>query len=398
MDIERFDYKFELAHLVNQSMHHYRAMRVMSHPIHVVWNITLLLTVGLLADGGRATSEVAAAEVMAVPSPGGQPIAAKMDAQGVLHLVCDADGGPRYYRSEDGGRTFGRPLPIVVRATGHAKPAGLEYTVWDLAVAPNGQVHVALGTNAWKLKLPKDQWGFHYARLAHGGTAFEPLRNINGKPSEGFSLAVDGRGNVAACWLADKLYANLSSDSGATFGPTREIDSSFNPCNCCTTSAAFGADGTLAILYREETNNDRDMFVVLWNAQTGKVARQPVSSTSWKIDACPMTYYSVESCGDGYVAAWPTKGRVYFARLDASGRRQAPLEVSTSGQTGMRTGLRAVANSRGSMLIVWNHENKVGWQAYTADGRTDGVAGRASTSGKGAAAVANAKGDFIVVH
>jgi hypothetical protein len=342
-------------------------------------------------------SQLGAAEVIAVPSPGGQPIAAKMDARGVLHLVCDAPGGPRYYRSEDGGRHFSRPLAVVELGQAHGVK-GLEYTVWDLAVAPDGQVHVAIGTNAWKLKLPKEQWGFHYARLSPQATAFEPLRNINRKPSEGFSLAVDGKGNVAACWLADKLYANLSQDGGATFGPTREIDPSFNPCNCCTTSTAYGADGTLAILYREETNNDRDMFVVRWNTRTGKVARQPVSSTTWKIDACPMTYYSIVARGDGYLAAWPTRGRVYFARLDAAGRRQAPLEVATGGASGMRTGLRAVANSQGAMLLVWNNDNKLGWQRYAADCRPEGAEGHVATSGKGAATVVDSAGNFIVVH
>jgi len=359
-----------------------------------------------------------AAEVVTVPSPGGQPIAAKVDARGILHVVCDAPGGPRYYRSDDGGRSFGRPLSIVELAKGGGvpgagggagsvgadgvvsgpRPVGLEYTVWDLAVTPDGQVHVALGTNAWKLKLPKEQWGFHYARLSPQATAFEPLRNINRKPSEGFSLAVDGKGNVAACWLADKLYANLSQDGGSTFGPTREVDPSFNPCNCCTTSAAYGADGTLAILYREETNNDRDMFVVLWNPRTGKVSRQPVSSTKWKIDACPMTYYSIVARESGYLTAWPTQGRVYFARLDGAGRRQPPVEVATSGQTGMRTGLRALANSQGGMLVVWNHDNKLGWQRYGSDCRPEGREGHVATNGKGAAATTDSAGNFIVVH
>ena len=94
-----------------------------------------------------------------------------------------------------------------------------------MAVGKGGRVHVAMGTNAWKLKLPQEEWGFFYASLDPGATAFSPVRNINRKPSEGFSLAADDKGNVTACWLSDKLYANVSHDNGETFAPFVEIDS-----------------------------------------------------------------------------------------------------------------------------------------------------------------------------
>jgi hypothetical protein len=100
---------------------------------------------------------------------------------------------------------------------------------------------------------------FYYARLEPGAKAFSPARNINSKPSEGFSVAADDKGNVTACWLSGKLFANVSHDNGMTFGSNVEINPAYDPCNCCTTSAAYGADGKLAILYREETNNERDI-------------------------------------------------------------------------------------------------------------------------------------------
>src|SRR5208283_5253150 len=81
--------------------------------------------------------------------------------------------------------------------------------------------------------------------LDPGAAAFSPVRNINRKPSEGFSLAADDNGDVTACWLSDKLFANVSHDNGETFDPYIEINKQFNPCNCCTTSAAYGEDGRL---------------------------------------------------------------------------------------------------------------------------------------------------------
>ena len=144
-----------------------------------------------------------------------------------------------------------------------------------------GQVHVSLGTNAWKLKLPQEEWGFYFATLQPGAKEFLPVRNINRKPSEGFSLAADDRGRVTACWLCDKLFANVSRDHGKTFAPFVEINKSYDPCNCCTTSAVFGADGKLAILYREETNNERDMFLVLWDQEKNESSRTRVSTILW---------------------------------------------------------------------------------------------------------------------
>ena len=208
--------------------------------------------------------------------------------------------------------------------SGGSRTAGLEYSAWDMAVGKGGRVHVAMGTNAWKLKLPQEEWGFFYASLDPGASAFSPVRNINRKPSEGFSLAADEKGNVTACWLSDKLYANVSHDNGETFAPYVEIDPRYNPCNCCTTSAAYGEDGRLAVLYREETNNERDMYLVLWDQDAGQMTRTRVSRTPWKIDACPMTYYTISRERGGFVAVWPTKGQIYFARLDGEGEPLPP--------------------------------------------------------------------------
>jgi hypothetical protein len=211
--------------------------------VSLAWGGCVLLTAS--AQAQPSTSRV---HVVAVPDHG-QPVAARTDAQGRVHLVYDSDHGPHYVSSTDDGKTFGKPISLVDRLS--RKP-GLKFSGWDLAVSPDGWVHVAMGTNAWKLKLPQEEWGFYYTQLRPRAASFSPVRNINRKPSEGFSLAADARGNVTACWLSGKLYANVSSDHGKTFAPAVEIDPTADPCDCCTTSAVYGADGKLAVLYREE--------------------------------------------------------------------------------------------------------------------------------------------------
>ncbi len=354
-----------------------------------VAGVLAAFTIAFACQSARAAGKVT---TVSVPS-GGQAMAAKTDARGTIHLVFDTSDGPRYANSHDNGKTLSEPIPLVDQAS---KKPGLEFITWDMAVTPEGAVHVALGTNAWKLALPKEEWGFMYTRLLPKESAFSPVKNINHKPSEGFSLAVGEKGAVTAVWMADKLYANVSHDGGSTFASTVEIDPVLNPCNCCTTSSVYGADGRLAILYREETNNDRDMYLALWDQKQNQVTKTRVSTTPWKIDACPMTYYSVTRSGDGFVAAWPTKGQIYFARLDANGSPKSPKEIKTPGSSGMRTGVLTIATPDGRTLVAWKKDNQLGWQLYDERGRPSGAPASAQSAGTGAAGVLAKNGDIVL--
>lgn len=357
-------------------------------------NIYALAALCLMPSLAPALADDPAGKVTTVTIPdGGKPVVARMDRDGAVHLLFDSEGGPRYARSNDGGVTFAAAIPVV---RGGLRAAGLEYSAWDMAVGRGGRVHVAMSTNAWKLKLPTEEWGYFYASLDPGESAFSPVRNINRKPSEGFSLAADERGRVTACWLSDRLYANVSRDNGETFGPNVQIDPRYNPCNCCTTSAAYGADGRLAVLYREETNNERDMYLVLWDQARGESTRARVGRTSWKLDACPMTYFTVTPDRGGFVAAWPTKGTIDFARLDGRGESSRLAEVETPGRSGIRTGLIALTSPDGSTLVAWKKDGRAGWQLYDAEGRPSGPPGSASGSGNGIAGVARQDGRFLL--
>jgi hypothetical protein len=359
--------------------------------------LSAILSLALLVNAAPKTGSPTAATpatVTTVQAPAGcHAVTAKIDAQGAIHLVSNSSDGPQYAKSTNGGQSFLKSIPVLDQAS--RKP-GLVYEAWDMVVSPDGRVHVALGTNAWKLKLPKDEWGFFYASLEPGATTFAPVRNLNHKPSEGFSLAADGNGRVTACWLADKLYANVSLDEGQTFAPAVEIDPAFNPCNCCTTTCTYGADGKLAVFYREETNNERDMFLVLWDQSAKKSTRTRVSSTLWKIDACPMSYYGIVPKGDGYVAVWPTEGKIYFARLDAKGELQKPNEIRTPGITGMRTGMFTLNNTSGNTLVAWKKDDQLGWQMYDGQAKPVGKPGSAKSIGSGAAGIVNQSGDFLL--
>ncbi len=321
-------------------------------------------------------------------------IKAQSGADGTIHLLFDGEDGPFYARSQDDGRTFSASTAIVDAS---AKKPGLKFNAWDFAVGKDGRVHVAMGNNAWKLKLPEVEWGLHYACLAPGANAFSPVRNLNRKPSEGFSLAADDRGSVAACFLSGKLFILVSHDNGESFGASAEINPAWNPCDCCTTSAAYGKDGKLAVLYREETNNDRDIYIVLWDQDRGaKSTRARISTVGWHINGCPMTYFTVAPTDAGYVAAWPTKGQIYFARLSKNGAVLPPGEIKTPGTNGMRTGVLALSASDGVTLIVWKNKDTLGWQLYDAKGEPAEERGSTASPGNGAAGIVQRDGHFVL--
>jgi hypothetical protein len=365
-------------------------MKLHSWPPARMGSISLLLGAVLVSHASEPPNRVS---VIRVPAAG-QAFKAQLGADGTIHLLVDSPDGPRYVESQDNGRTFSEPIVVVDAAS--QKP-GLTFYAADLAVGKDGRVHVAMRNNAWKLKLPEVDWAFYYASLAPRAKTFSPVRNLNRKSSEGFSLAADERGAVTACFLSGKLFTMDSRDDGETFTASVEPNPAWDPCDCCTTSVAYGADGRLAVLYREQTDNERDMFVAILDQRgAAKPLQNRVSGTLWKIAACPMTYFTINRAGTGYVAAWPTKGRVYFARLDKDGGVLAPGEIRTPGTTGMRNGLLALSAPDGATLVAWKNKDVLGWQLYDVNGRPQGEPGSAPSPGDGAAGVVLSDSRFLV--
>jgi hypothetical protein len=344
--------------------------------------LALALCVGSLTAG--EIGPPARVSVIRTPN-GGTPAEARLGPDGTIHVIytSPSDLIPYYVKSSDHGSTFSAPVPVVEQS---ARKPGLEFAATAMAVGQGGTVYAAMMTNNWKVKLPGVPEGLVFATLRPGANAFTPVRSLNGRPSEGFSLAADDHGNVTATWLADKLFINTSRNGGATFSSNAELNPAYDPCNCCTTRAVYGADGSLAVLYREETNNERDMYMVVVK-KNGRQIRTRISSTLWKINACPMTYYSLSATADGYTAAWPTKGEIYFARLDRDGRVMPPGEIKTPGRTGMRTGLVALGAGDGETLVAWKEQDQLRWEIYGRDGHPEGSPSSAPSAGKGTSGV-----------
>jgi hypothetical protein len=355
---------------------------------------TLLVLSGAFSvplAGSTVTGKMQPVSIVHVPQ-GGEPVAAQNGPDGSIHLLYNLGDIPYYVKSADAGATFTNPVPVVNQ---EARKQGLTFEGWSMAVGRSGNIYVAMSTNNWQVKIPNVPTGLVYATLPAGAKAFTPVRSLNGRPSEGFSVAADGKGRVAATWLANKLFANFSLDDGLTFTANAELNMAYDPCNCCTTRSVYSPGGDLAILYREKSNDDRDMYLVIQD-KSGKQIRTRVSTTPWHVNACPMTYYALTSTSDGYLAAWPTKGDIFFARLDRRGVVLPPGEVKTTGHSGMRTGLVALSGTDGRTLIAWKRTGELSWQIYNADGVPQGAAESVPSAGKGAAGVTDRRGRFIL--
>jgi len=312
-----------------------------------------------------------------------------------LYVIADTSHGPKLWKSVDDGKSFSDSTPLV---DSKKQPAGLEYHVWDAAISPDGNLYIALGTNAWKLKLPKEEWGYFLVIYNTATNEVQSIRNINKTPSEGFSVAVNEKGDVAICWLADELFWKVSRDGGKTFGETMKADSGINPCNCCTTSCTFLENEKLGIFYREETNNNRDMYLAQVDLKTNAATKSRISKTPWKIDTCPMTYYSIHRTRSGLQVIWPTQRQVFLAALDESGRLKTPGEVQSIGLSGMRTGMTTVSNQRQQTLAVWNSDNRISWQVFDEKMQPTSETGSVETTGKGVAAFVDSNDGFVVLH
>jgi hypothetical protein len=109
-----------------------------------------------------------------------------------------------------------------------------------------------------------------------------------------------------------------------------------------------------------------------------------------------MSYYSVSRNQNGFVAVWPTKEVIYFARLNGEGELQSPLEVKTPGRAGMRTGMLALTAADGSTLLAWKKDHELSWQIYDKRGRPLGPPDSTHSAGSGVAGVLGKAGEFVL--
>ena len=350
-----------------------------------------LCVLGLLFPCVLPAASAERVRVVSAPNNGQVPDA-EVDQQGTVHVAYVSGQDAYYVKSSDSGNTFTQPLRINSEP-GSVHPPNM-YRGPDLAIGKGGRVHVIWYANAYQRKLPQDQWGVFYSNLDPAQPAFAPSRNLNHKPSDNYSLAADGKGNVAVVWMAGKLYVNQSRDNGETFAAAEPVQAA-DPCECCASRAYLSPDSTLRVAYREKANNLRDMYLLTRENNQPTFARQKISSTPWPVNACPMTGTFLGGAKNGLLMAWETKGQVFYSRLDSTrGLLPSPeIKATSRGKWPL-----ALGAPDGTVLVSWKEGSTLFWQLHdAADKPVGNPASQPSRNSNRHAGVVTADGNFLLL-
>jgi hypothetical protein len=333
---------------------------------------------------GRTRVGQEAPRIVTLPAGGSVP-EAEIDENGVIHVAYLSGADILYTQSTDEGETFRKPIRVNTEA-GFA--SGGRFRGPDLAIGKNGKVHVIWYNAGYQQKRPRDQWGVMYSRLDEKTMGFEKARNLNNLPSDNFSLAADSTGRVAVIWMAGKVFASLSDDGGTNFAvPT---DLGVDPCECCGSRATYVRDGSLAVLYRDKTDNLRDTNVATLAKGATQWSNRVISETPWPITNCPMTGGFLSESKAGMAAAWETNGQVFFRVELGTGTKE--VRAAEKGR------YPVVLTSAGTTLVAWKDDKQLKWQSFDRENRAIGEQGNhaGTNSDRPAGVIANS-GRLILI-
>ena len=406
-----------------------RLSRSFAHPatmLRVFGVVAVMLAVfaGPLAVGGHAP----AVQHIAIPNGGIEPQAV-VDDKGTIHLVYFLDdegkGDLFYVRSSDGGASFSAAVRVNSQR-GSATAAGVIRGA-QIALGGDGRLHVAW--NGTGIALPKgplnpaqpadspyNDTPMLYARSNPAGTEFEPQRNLMRKTfalDGGGSVAADHAGHVLVTWHGmdrpgkeanRRVWVARSDDNGATFAEEQAVSApGTGSCGCCGLRTFADSRGTLYGLYRSATEEVHRDIYLLASTDHGKSFRSQ-KIHDWEIQACPMSSMSFTEGDGGVLAAWETKGQVYWAGISET------LAVSEllapTGPANRRKYPSLATNRKGQTLLAWNEgaswgkAGRLAWQIFDKNGKPAGEPGTGPELPKWsfAAAITLKDGSFRLIY
>ena len=237
---------------------------------------------------------------------------------GVIYLTFAAGDVVSVVRSTDAGATFTTPVPLpAAGALSLGKRRGPRVAATAQAVVVAAIAGAKGGGADGNLVV--------YRSTDHGRTWAAPVvvNDVPGSAREGMhGLAATDAGLIVVAWLdlrekGTRIYAARSTDHGATWSADTLVYAapSGSVCECCHPSVAIGPDGRVAIMFRNQIDGHRDLYVIESRdgVRFGPAVKQ--GRGSWTLEACPM---------DGGALAAGT------ASTDAVWRREATLYTTTT--------------------------------------------------------------------
>jgi len=205
-------------------------------------------------------------------------------------------------------------------------------------------------------------------RSADGGNRWagpEVLNDVPGAAREGMHALASNptTGLVVAAWLdlrqkGTRIYAAVSKDHGATWAPDVLVyeSPSGTVCQCCHPSVAIAADGTIAVMFRNSLDGNRDMYVTI-SKDAGRTfaAGRKQGSGSWQLEACPMDGGNLDWTDGRPASVWRREGELY-AVIDEGPERSLGPGVDPVMSVYQNTIDLAWTSPDGVMLRRGNHE------------------------------------------
>jgi hypothetical protein len=299
-------------------------------------------------------------------------VGATLDNAGRLWLVRENAGQLHVSRSDDGGKTFSTPLPVL------AQP---EAVVTDSESRPmirvlNEQTVVLV----WTLDRPEKRFAgdIRFARSDDGGKTWaRPLTlNDDGRvTSHRFpSIATDGYSRIAVSWLDGRdrdaigkdnyrglgLYTAESPNTGIHWGENRKLAE--HTCECCRTALTWSRNLPVAFWRHQFDTNTRD-FALAYFDKDRDVVR--ATDDNWKIDACP--HHGGAIAVDGEVRAhmtWFTNGEKRQGLFYANRLKGAMSTPIALGNPDAQPGHADVAAYGNTVLVTWREFDGARYSVY----------------------------------
>jgi hypothetical protein len=163
-------------------------------------------------------------------------------------------------------------------------------------------------------------------RSTNNGSSWAPsivINDVPGSPREGLhSTAATPDGLVALAWLdlrekGTRIYTAVSRDHGVTWSPDNlaYASPSGSVCECCHPSVAINTDAAMAVMFRNNLDGYRDMYVARSRDWTKLGPPKKSGTGSWKLDACPMDGGALVLDGNDAISVWRRESDVYLAAL-----------------------------------------------------------------------------------
>ena len=284
----------------------------------------------LLLSAATALASPAGATVF---ESGAQP---RLAAAGGQRVVLAFGRGPEVLlaRSEDGGASFG---PATRLAEVPKLMLGMR----------RGPRLIARGDAVTVTVIAHELLSFHSADGGRTWSAPVTLNTVPTSAREGLhDLTAGPDGQAFVTWLdlrngRMEVWGASSPDTGRTWGPNRLVYRSPEHaiCECCHPSAAFDADGNLAVMWRNSLGGARDLWLTVRPAGTADFTpARKLGQGTWNLKACPMDGGSLLPQGGGaFASVWQREGQVYFCPASGPevrlGPGKQPLAATRSGQT-----------------------------------------------------------------